>query len=69
MGRIIESKENQYRMQKQIGIATEEKRQVLLIGMLADIADSLAFLCDLYAIANGIKVETKEMGEDGVIKP
>lgn len=69
MGRIIESKENQYRMQKQIGIATEEKRQVLLIGMLADIADSLALLCDLYAMANGIKLEAKEMGEDGVIKP
>lgn len=68
MSRIIESKENQMRLQKQFGLALEEKRQAMMVGMLADIADSFALLCDMYAIANGINLEEKTVGEDSAYK-
>ena len=56
MNRVSESKKNQFALQNKFGLATEEKRQSMIIGMLADIADSLALLCDMYAIAHKIKL-------------
>ena len=62
--RQIESKRNQKELQERFSPNKEETRQMLLIGMLADIADSLSLLCDLYALANNLTMETKKLGEE-----
>lgn len=54
LNRSKESKRNQLRLQDQFGIATEGKRQAMIVGLLSEIADSLAILCDLYAFKNQI---------------
>ena len=64
MNRTEESKKNQIKLQNQIGISTEEKRQAMIVGMLADIADSLAILCDLYACANGIRMGHEDNADE-----
>ena len=60
MSRIKESKDNQMRLQQKFGIITEDRRQSMIVGMLADIADSLALLCDLYSLVHGIKLDRHE---------
>ena len=64
MSRIKASKKQQLELQKHFGIDTEEKRQKLTIGILCDIADSLAVLCDLYAMTHGITLADCKMVDD-----
>lgn len=69
MSRVLESKQNLMELQKRFSLNKEDTRQAFAIGILSDIADSLALLCDMYAIANNITMEKRKYGgEDSVGK-
>ena len=56
MSRMEQSHRQQIDLQRKYGIATEERRQIVIIGLLADIADSLALFCDMYAKTHDVNL-------------
>lgn len=64
MSRSKESKRYQIELQKKYGNFTEDRRQIMIIGMLSDIADSLATLCDLYASVHHYSLPAMKMEDD-----
>ena len=66
MERQIDSKQYQKELQDKYNPNQTEGRQMLIVGMLSDIADSLALLCDLYAIVNNITLKQTSLGDKNV---